>query len=243
VNLMKKGAVATIGASAAAVALTAAPALAAPTLSPNPYPVPQSSPGVPDLNSVAVQASGLTVGTQYYATYCDGLPITNAAWSATTDCGPFSGANTAPSSGNLTFGGDPATSTSTAAFELWHGDAANSAFGEQPFNCLAPDDNPQSTATTDGNQPIDPNEAAWGATAPVGATQGGGSAPCNVLVSTVGGLGANSSNSVEDPVNLVAQSQVPESRLAIELPIGGAVLFLGAGAYMARRRHHRTAAA
>jgi hypothetical protein len=226
--------------------LTAAPALAQPTWGQNPYAVPENPAGVPDLSAVSITTTGLTAGTVYYAGYCDGLPITNAAWTPTTDCGPFSAGIPAPAStDSITWGGNPeANPPPAASILLWHGSFSNDqVFGEQPFNCLAPDDSPTATVTAEGNEPIDPTEPAWGGNAVPPASQGGSQAPCNLIISTANGTGTTSANAVEDPVSLAPTNLVPESRLAIELPIGAAVLFLGAGAYAVRRRRRHSAAA
>jgi hypothetical protein len=238
------GAAAAIGGSAALVAFTAVPAWAQ-SVSPDPYPVPQSSPGIPNLSAVSVTASGLTAGTSWYAGTCDGVPFTNPGWSPPNDCGPFSGANVVPAStDSLTFGGNPETSSASNAFLLWHGsNGDDTVFGEMPFNCLAPDDPPAGPTTTEGNLPIDPSLPSWGSSAGENPGVGGGTAPCQITVTE----NANSflSNNLQDPINLTATAPIPQSPVAIALPVGAAVLLVGGAAAIGirrRRRNHAVAA-
>ncbi len=237
------GAAAVIGGSAALVVFTAAPAWAQ-SLSPNPYPVPQSSPGIPDLSQVSVTATGLPVGTTWFAATCDGVPFTQAGWSPQNDCGPFSGANPVPSTGTLTFGGNPETTNTTNSFLLWHGsNGDDNVLGEMPFNCLAPDDLTAGTTTTEGGLPIDPGEPSWGSSQGVNPGVGGGTAPCQITISQT--TGAFNSTNLQDPLNLTATSNIPESPVAIALPVGAAVLLVGGGTAMGlrrRRRNHTVAA-
>jgi LPXTG-motif cell wall-anchored protein len=89
---------------------------------------------------------------------------------------------------------------------VWHGSNNNDKLNsEQQFNCLAPDDNPNSTVTAQGRQPIDPSLAAWGSSA--GGDQANppgfnGKAPCQIRVTA--SLPAYSGSDIFDPINLSA---------------------------------------
>lgn len=245
VKLARKGAIAAIGASAAFVALSSSPALAQETLTPSPYAPPQNPTGVPYDQFVSVLGSGLPVGAKFSVATCDGVPITSSTWSPSNDCSPFFGPQTVPSSGQLTFGGDADTSSATdpAAFLLWHGsNAQDTVFGEMPFNCLAPDDNPNGTVTTEGNQNIDSNEPAWGSSQG-GNASGGGTAPCQVVITENPFETVSASTDVAIPINLTAAPASPESPLAIALPIGAVLLLGGGSLVMIRRRRRSTALA
>jgi hypothetical protein len=245
---MTKGAVAAIGGSAAIVALTATPGWAAESVSPNPYVPAESSPGVIDLNQTNVVASGLPTSQQWFAGLCDGVPFSSPIWNVNADCAAFSsgvntGAGTGPGTGSATFGGNPeAANPPPQSFLVWHGSAANDMiFGEQQFNCLAPDDDPGSTVTKAGNEPIDPNEPAWGASAGP-SPGGGGTAPCQIRISN--SLSNFQSTDLADNYDIPTTPPVPESPMSIGLPIGAAVV-LGGGVFLTlrRRRRHAQAAA
>ena len=151
-KLMMKGAVTAIGGSVAIVALTATPGWAAEQISPSPYVPAESSPGVIDMNQTNVTASGLPMGQQWFAGLCDGVPFNSPIWNANADCGAFSSGVTVQAAGTANFGGNPeAANPPPQSFLVWHGSASNDPiFGEQQFNCLAPDDDPSSTVTKAG---------------------------------------------------------------------------------------------
>ena len=247
-KLVKKGAIATIGASAALVALSAAPAFATEALNPNPYAPPQNPTGVPYDQYVNVTATGLPVGVTFSAVVCDGnVPTTTPGWSIANNCGPPGGAQSVPSSGTLTFGGDvEVAQPTTAAFLLWHGNNASAAeqnnpfwLGEMPFNCLAPDDNPNGPTTAEGDQPIDNGLPSWGASSG-GSVSGGGTAPCQILITeNPNETSFNPATDVLDPLNLTAAPASPESPAAIALPVGAALL-LGGGSLLIIRRRRRS---
>jgi LPXTG-motif cell wall-anchored protein len=166
---------------------------------PSPYPMPQSSPGVIDQAAVDITGTGFTPGTFVYAQYCDGQPGNSRQWSPSTDCGPAEAALKVQQNGKVQFPGtDP-----NFAILVWHGDDANNPqLGEQPFNCLAADDNPRWTVTTEGAQPVDPKEPAWGSQQ--GANRaGGGSAPCQIRITT--SLASYSPSDIFLPVDLSAR--------------------------------------
>lgn len=246
VKLVQKGAIAAIGGSAALVGFTAMPAYAAGQFTiPNPYPVPQSSPGVLNLAAVDITASGFTPGTFWFAQLCDGLPANNPNWTPAADCGPATSSEKVPTSGTLSY---PGTDTTGYALLMWHGSNANDTLnGEQAFNCLDTVDDPNGTTTVNGAQPIDPAIPAWGSSAggnlnnPPGFQGSAGSAPCQVRISQ--NAGGFSTTDIYDPISLAAPSGgVPESPMAIALPIGAAAV-IGGGAFLALRRRRNHAAA
>jgi hypothetical protein len=243
VKLMMKGAVTAIGGSVAIVALTATPGWAAEQVSPSPYVPAESSPGVIDMNQTNLTASGLPVGQQWFAGLCDGVPFNSPIWNANADCGAFSSGVTVQAAGTANFGGNPeAANPPPQSFLVWHGSASNDLiFGEQQFNCLAPDDNPSSTVTKAGNEPIDPNEPTWGASAGAGPG-GGGSAPCQIRVTN--SLSTFQSTDLADNYDIPTTPPVPESPFSVGLPVGAAVV-LGGGVLVTlrRRRRHAQAAA
>ena len=152
----------------------------------------------PRRHAIDITAAGFSPGSFVYAQLCDGLPPSSPNWTAQADCGPASAAVKVEASGKVAFpGSDP-----SFAVKVWHGDNANDTnLGEQQFNCLAPDDNPGSAVTTDGGQPIDSREPAWGSSKGRDSA-GGGPAPCQIRVTT--SLGVYSSSDLFDPINLTA---------------------------------------
>ena len=118
------------------------------------------------------------------------------------DCGPAEAAEKVQANGLAEF---PGTNPNYAIL-VWHGsNGDDKVYGEMPFSCLAPDDNPQSTVTAQGNLPIDQTLPAWG------SSKGGTSAnptginptaPCQIRVTS--SLPAYSPSDIFDPINLTA---------------------------------------
>ena len=91
-SLLRKASIAAIGGSATLVGLTAVPAFAVTgTYSgQNPYPIPQSSPGVPNSTAESITITGETPGAHLFAALCDGVAVTDTTWSGATDPRPCS---------------------------------------------------------------------------------------------------------------------------------------------------------
>lgn len=185
------------------VGLTGGSAVAAGKLNvPDPYPVPQSAPGVPNRAAVDITVSGLTPGTFENAQLCDGVSPTSAKWAPNTDCGPAEAAFRVPASGVAQFSG----TNPNFAIILWHGsNGGDKVYGEMPFNCLAPNDNPQSSVTAQGNQPIDSTLPAWGSSmggTSANPTGSNGSVPCQIRFTS--SLPSYSPGDIFEPINLAA---------------------------------------
>ncbi len=195
-----KAAVATAGAAMAVGGIAvASPASAAARFTvADPYRVPQSSPGVPNLGAIDITATGLQPGKFVFAQLCDGSSPGVSPWNPQADCGPAEAGLKVPATGTVSFpGSDP-----NFGLTLWHGSNANNkTLGEMAFNCLAPDDNPNGTVTAQGSQPIDPNEPAWGALSGRN-TVGGGAAPCQIRITT--STASYTPTDIFDPINLTA---------------------------------------
>jgi LPXTG-motif cell wall-anchored protein len=214
-----------------------------------------SSAGLPDLTKVSVTVTGLTPDTVYYAAVCDGIPVTDPNWNYNSDCGaPTSGLRSS-STGTATF----TANSQSYTVGIWHGDGnydqtyggATSPATVQPFNCLAPDDDPNAATTTDGGLEISSGEPAWGATAGGNAANATdndptvpGTNPCQIVVAN----NINGSSPAQDAVaninltNDYVAAVAPESPVAIGLPIAGAVL-LGGGVVVVSRRRRKSVTA
>jgi hypothetical protein len=261
---MRMKALTGVGGAAALLALTVAPAFAAtPTgnemvTSPSsPFTVPVDSNGDPvDNQFPAVTGTGYQPGIVNIQV-CDGLPESAPGWSPESDCDAVTATGQVPV-------------TATGTFDFKGQGINNEVFafrGLSPsgqFNCLAPQDNPNSTSTFNaaGFDPtsangvnqviIDPNEDAIDPTVPsYGASTvgkaGGSTAPCQLKIAY-----SNQTKSTSDQfISLVLPNTaatgpgttVPESPLAIALPIGGVVLFGAAGALLYRKRRSTPTAA
>jgi hypothetical protein len=181
----------------AVLGIAASPASAAARITArDPYPVPQSPAGVPNAAAIDITGAGFSPGSFVYAQLCDGLAPSSPNWTAQADCGPATAAVKVEANGKAAFpGSDP-----SFAIKIWHGDNANdNTLGEQQFNCLAPNDDPKAAVTTEGGQPIDSREPAWGSSKG-GGSAGGGSAPCQIRLTT--SLGVYNSSDLFDPINL-----------------------------------------
>ena len=214
---------------------------------PDPYPIPQSNRGVPDLAALDISATGFMPHAAVYAQLCDGVPPASAQWNPHADCGPATAAVRADSQGSVDFKG----SNPNWQILIWHGSTpTNRQFGEQNFNCLASRDNPNKITTAEGNLPIDPGVPAGG------SRQGGdranpggikGSAPCQVRLTTY--LGAYQPGDLYLPIDLAA-SGGPSAALTSSGGTGpGAIAAIavvvllagGSTSYLLRRRISRNA--
>ena len=257
-SLLRKASIAAIGGSATLVGLTAVPAFAVTgTYSgQNPYPIPQSSPGVPNSTAESITITGETPGAHLFAALCDGVAVTDTAWSGATgaDCGPWGSAVTVDSTGKAVF--------QLGNIALFHGDDQTTTNPGNPgnidvgFNCLAPDDHPGNSVTTQGNQIMDPAVPAYGDTAGNvaggnpnnSATYPGGTGdPCQIEIVSGAPAPTTWNAGIGDVAIPVDETEIvgtaaPESPVTIALPIGAATL-LGGGAAVAIRRRRRSAAA
>jgi hypothetical protein len=257
---LKKGLYAGLAATAVAVGGLTAPAFAATVSSP-------SSPAVVTNNTggypvpVTFDTSGWTPLSQVFAMVCDGKSPSDPTFSVSSDCDSDTQvAITVDASGNANFLAAPADNDNYSV-PLFHG-VGPSDF----FNCLAPNDDPNAsetaigTATGDkgftGTDPrgglsdgpasltIDPDVPSYGAST-VG-TAGGGTSPCTIRFSN--SAETATASDVYTPLSLTSTvpsgpgTTVPESPLAILLPIGGVVLLGGAGFIMTRKRRAARAA-
>ena len=188
--------VAAIGSLAVGIAASPASAAAGLTVR-DPYPVPQSTRGVPDADAIDITAAGLSPGLFVYANFATArLPVRRTGQRKPT------ADRRALRSRYKQAGRWHSRERPELRRKVWHGDNANDTnLGEQQFNCLAPDDNPGSAVTTDGGQPIDSREPAWGSSKGRDSA-GGGPAPCQIRVTT--SLGVYSSSDLFDPINLTA---------------------------------------
>lgn len=230
-----------------ALGATAPASAAARFTVPDPYAVPQSAPGVPNLAAVDISATGFAPHVPVYAELCDGVPPSSAQWNPHADCGPATAAVRADSAGTVDFKG----ANPNWQILIWHGSTpTNRQFGEQNFNCLAAEDNPNRVTTAHGNLPVDPGIPAWG------SRQGGdranppglkGSAPCQIRLTVY--PGAYQPSDVFLPVNLTAGASAggnaassgaagPSPGLITAIVIGSLIV-AGEGAYLLRRRNRR----
>jgi hypothetical protein len=257
---LKKGLYAGLAATAVAVGGFTAPAFAASVTSP-------SSPAVVTNNSggypipVTFDTSGWTPLSQVFAMVCDGKSPSDPTFSVSSDCDSDTQvAITVDANGNANFLAAPADNDNFSV-PLFHG-VGPADF----FNCLAPGDNPNGTETaigtttgdkgftgtdprgglTDaaGSLTIDPTVPSYGAST-VG-TAGGGTSPCTIRFSnsaeTATAADVYIPLSLTNTVPTGPGTTVPESPLAILLPIGGVVLLGGAGFFMTRKRRSSHAA-
>jgi hypothetical protein len=199
-----------------------------------------------------VKGSGYAEGDEVYMIICDGKSPTAAGWNIGLDCDNGTGSASFPvgqeglGSGNIEF----FTNQSGYDLPVFRGMSPN-----DQFNCLAPGDDPNSTAANVPNLPaggtaptIDPTVPSWGAST-VGAN-GGGTAPCtirvaysNVDVSTTSDKYIPFTLAQDATVATGPGTTVPESPLNIALPIGAIVLFGAAGAVLYRKRRPSSNAA
>jgi hypothetical protein len=189
------------------------------------------NPNTPDSNLVTISGTGYSPSTTVFFELCDGLPQTAAGWSFAKDCDPTEDSAIVNTSGSFTDSNDP-------NIPIVRGES-----DADIFNCLATDDNPNSTVTADGsNDPIDPSKPSWGEST-VG-TAGGGTAPCQLRIS----YSENTSQPASDKyftgiVSPTAPSITPESPLPILLPAGAALVLAGAGGVIYLKRRRSAAAA
>ena len=184
------------------------------------------NPNTPDPNLVTISGTGYSPSTTVFFLLCDGVPQTAAGWSLTKDCDSTNDSAIVNTSGSFTDTDDP-------DLPLVRGESDN-----DQFNCLATDDNPNSTLTADGsNDPIDPTKPSWGSTT-VGSA-GGGTAACQLRIS----YSFTTSQPASDKyftgiVSPTAPSITPESPMPILLPAGAGLVLAGAGGviYLKRRR-------
>ena len=241
-------AVASVTGAAAVMMFTAAPAFAIgpgggteQILQPVPVPIGQLVGTVPyvatlDANGNPISSDLVIVGTGYnplmtvYSMECDGKSPTSLGYSVANDCDP------------LTTVGAPGGVSPAADGEVQLGAIIFRGVGPNDwFNCLAPQDNPNGTTVNNpGNDSspaaIDPTVPSWGATTvPV---SGGGPAPCQERVTYNPGVLQVATDKyfpVEIP-ELGPPVMIPESPLAMALPIGATVLFAAAGTVIYRKR-------
>jgi hypothetical protein len=249
---IKLKALAGVGGVVAAIALTAVPSYAVTptgseailtpesvgagvTVSTTSYTPPVDAAGNPTPATdvtISLSGTGYVEGQSIQIMICDGKSPSAAGYQPTMDCDSGTAVSGVPvlnSAGSWTY-------TASLAGQNWLGVFR----GDSPqdlFNCLAPQDNPNGTETVSGN-PIDPANPSWGAST-VG-TSGGGTAGCNIRIAYSNQTVSTTSDKYI-PLALpntasTPPTNVPESPLAIALPIGGVVLFGAAGAVLYRKR-------
>jgi hypothetical protein len=257
VRFVRKFIAISLFATAAVLASVSAPAFASTLVSPSPnftvlndsdgYPVPQT-----------YDTSGWTVGSTVFAEVCDGKSPSAPGYDVNSDCDSstqVSGVVVQDAAGDAIFPAAPADHGNLSV-PIFHGMGPNDL-----FNCLAAGDNPNGTETPIGTQTgdhgdtdnpdnpgavlsIDPTAPSWGAST-VGSAQGG-TANCQIRI----GTGATTSNPTDIYIPFVLSdtlptgpgTTVPESPLAIALPIG-AVVLLGTGGFVMTRKRRAARAA
>jgi hypothetical protein len=193
--------------------------------------------GNPIDSSITLTGTGFTPGATVFAMICDGSNPTSSDWAATTDCDLQTTASvTASASGAIDF--DPAVPGET--IDVFRGVGPGDV-----FNCIAPIDDPNSTMAEVPNAAdpadvahIDPAIPSWGGDS-VGLNNGGFS-PCTIRVAyeqdTYEPADQFVSIDLAQDGTPAAPSVVPEVPWAWALPAGAAVLFVGAGMVLYRRR-------
>jgi hypothetical protein len=221
------------------------------TLGTIPYDVPECSttsqvssglcPGIntPEDSLIVINGSGWSPGVNVYAMVCDGKTPTSAGYAPDADCDSLTQPSgvVVTSTGTITFNG----SNSNFEVGMFRGQSPNDL-----FNCLATDDSPTGSTTSDGSgQTIDPTVASYGSSLAL-SSAGGSTAPCNIRVaytsSAAPAIDASSDKfipTVDSPTAPVTAT--PESPLPILLPTG-AVVVLGVGGFLAYRKRRRSAA-
>jgi hypothetical protein len=245
----------TLGVAAAIAGATAMVAFSAPALaytpggeaitspvsfstqvSPSAYSPPDNSLNNPDNTMITVNGANYNPGTTVTAVVCDGLPPSNPNWSFGTDCDPKTETSGV---GVSTTGGFQMLPTSGNTIQhLFRGQGPNDG-----FNCLAPDDDPNGTVTSDGgHDAIDNTAPAWGSTQG-GNAFGGGTAGCQLRIAYQLTNLQSTDRFIQLSILPTGQSgQIPQSPLVIFLPIGAA-LVLGAGGTVLYRRRRAARAA
>jgi len=253
VSKVRIGTVSAILGATAAVVFSAAPAYAvtgsenitapeviahgaSPQMGAN-YTVPETSSNVPDNTQITVSGASYSPSASISTMVCDGKVPGSTGWSKTADCDNGSSNSTAVVAANGTWTMPP---TNPNFIQLiFRGQSPS-----DQFNCLASDDNPNGTTTSDGSaQNIDHLKPSWGETT-VG-TAGGGTAPCNLMITYTPTGGLLPSDFFIPLVIAPAggsAGQTPESPLPILLPIG-AVAVLGAGGAIAYRKRRSAGSA
>ena len=243
--------VAALAGAAALVWFTAAPAGAAPTgneqiTAPVPVSVGQEvgttsyvwpeatssstdgvNPNTPDSSLATISGTGYAPSSTVYFLLCDGVAPTASNWSLTKDCDSTEDSAIVNPSGSFTDTQDP-------SLPIVRGESDNAQ-----FNCLASDDNPKGTVTSDGsNDPIDPTLPSWGSTMPL-SSAGGGTATCQLRIAyAFNQVSASSDKYFPVTISPTAPSITPESPFPVLLPVGAGLVLAGAGGvlYLRRRR-------
>ncbi len=190
------------------------------------------NPNTPDPTLATISGSGYTPSVTVFLMLCDGVAPTAPTWSLTKDCDSTEDSAIVNTSGSFTDSNDP-------DIPIVRGESDNGQ-----FNCLASDDNPQGTTTSDGsNDPIAPNLPSWGSSLPLGSA-GGGTADCQLRVAyAFNAASASSDKYFPVVISPTAPSITPESPLPILLPVGAVLVLAGAGGVLYLKRRRSAAAA
>jgi hypothetical protein len=189
------------------------------------------NPNTPDPTLANLAGTGYAPSTTVFIMLCDGLPPTASNWSLTKDCDSTEDSVINNTAGSFTDSNDP-------NIPVVRGESDNAT-----FNCLASDDNPNSTLTSDGsNDPIAPNLPSWGSNT-VGAS-GGGTAPCQLRFAySTTAASASSDKYFPVIVSPTAPAITPESPFPVLLPVGAGLVLAGAGGVLYLRRRRSAAVA
>jgi hypothetical protein len=255
---MKIKTLAGIGGVATVLALTATPALAAVdtgnetiTSPSSPYTPSVDANGNPIDSNVVVTGTGYGTG-QVYGIICDGKSPSAPGWTPELDCDNLTATSAFPAGSDGAKPGQIILNGADPNYQIgvFRGESPN-----DQFNCLAPGDNPNASSVTVSNPadstqvaPIDPTKPSWGAST-YNKSVGGGTTPCQIRVAysdTVADSSSDKYITLSLPQNGTSGgtspgTQVPESPLAIALPVGAVALFGTAGVVLFRKRRTSTA--